>query len=178
MRIAVSVLALLVCACATSPGVRLERYRGVYSTHFDVIPDETRICAVITNAGPLPVAWVRLRLEAFSQLGEVPGRWTSYWLYPKPVASGQTIAVEFREAPSADQIKLSLSRVGDGSPPRRGRPLRRTRACSEAALQQKLKRERAERSIAEIQLVAIERRNDPARELTLAQGEPPDSLAP
>ncbi len=171
MRIALCLLALLVCACASSPGVRLESYRGVYSTHFDGIPDQTRICAVITNEGRLPVSWLRLRLQAFSQLGEVPGRWTSYWLYPKPLASGQTIAVEFRNPPSADQIELKVSSAGGGDPPRRGRPLRRTRACSEAALQQKLKRESAERGGTEIQLVSIERRNDPSRELELAQGE-------
>ncbi len=169
MRIAPCLLVVLVCACASNPGVELQRYRGVYSTHFDGIPDETRICAVVTNAGPKPVAWVRLRLQAFSQLGELPGRWTSYWLYPKPLASGQTIAVEFRDPPSADQIELSVSDAGDGSPPRRGRPLRRTRACSEAALQQNLKRARAERSVTEMQLVSIERRNDPSREIELAR---------
>jgi len=171
MRIPLCLLGLLVCACASSPGVRLERYRGVYSTHFDGIPDQTRICAVITNAGPLPVSWLRLRLQAFSQLGEVPGQWTSYWLYPKPLAPGQTIAVEFRDPPSADQIELKLSSAGDGDPPRRGRTLHRTRACSEAVLQQELKRERAERSGTEIQLVSIERRNDPSRELEVAQAE-------
>ena len=172
MRIPLCLLALLICACASSPGLRLERYRGVYSTHFDGIPDQTRICAVITNAGPLPVSWLRLRLQAFSQLGEVPGQWTSYWLYPKPLAPGQTIAVEFRDPPSADRIKLKVSSAGDGDPPRRGRPLRRTRACSEAALQQQLKRERAERNGTQIQLVSIERGNDPSRELEVAQGQP------
>ena len=64
-----------------------------------------------------------------------------------------------------------MSGAGDGDPPRRGRPLQRTRACSEAALQQQLKRERAERSGTEFQLVSIERRNDPSRELEVAQAE-------
>ena len=85
-----------------------------------------------------------------------------------PLPSGQTITVEFRDPPSSDQIELSVSGAGDGSPPRRGRPLRRARACSEAALQAKLKRARDERSVTEIQLVSIERRNDPSREIELA----------
>ncbi len=172
MRLAVAVFALLLSGCVSTAAVTLERYRGVYSTHFDGIPDQTGICAVIRNPGPRPVAWVRLKLKSFSQLGEVPGQWTSHWLYERALAPGEAVAVEFEHPPSADQIELAVAGYGEGDPPRRGRPLRRARACSEARLQAELKRAREDRSMAGVQLLPILRRNDPARELELAQGPP------
>jgi len=118
------------------------------------------------------VGWVRLRLQAFSQLGEVPGRWTSYWLYPRSLAPGQTVAVEFRDPPSADQIALRVDRYGEGSPPRSGRPLVRSRACSEAWLQTELKRAREDRPTAGVRLLPILALDDPSREIEVAQGTP------
>jgi hypothetical protein len=170
MRLVPLALALLALGCASPRAVTLDGYRGVYSTHFEDIPDQTGICAVITNHGDRPLGWVRLKLRAFSYLGEVPGQWTSYWLYAQPLAAGETIVVEFEDPPSTDQIELSVNRWGDGQPPRRGRPLHRSSSCSEAGLQRKLESRRGGLSTVGARMLPVLRRNDPSPDVEGAQG--------
>jgi len=162
-------LALLASSCATTSDVHLDSYRGVYSTHFDGIPDQMAICARVTNQSSETLRWIRLELRAFSELGEVPGRWTSGWLYPRPLRPGESVALRFENPPTADQIELKVSGSGKGSAPHKGRPLRRSHSCSEALLQGRLKSASGERSAASVKYFSVLRRNDPAPTFSVAQ---------
>ena len=166
----------LAAACGTTGQhpITLDHFQGVYSTHFDGVPDRTRVCAVLTNHGTRPVGWVRLKLRAFSQQGELPGEWTSYWVYAQPVAPGQTVALSFQDAPQADQIELHVDRLGSGATRPRGRPLRAARGCSGQALRRRLVLGLGDRQPPDYRLIPILRRNAPAaaREIRIAQSEP------
>ena len=105
-------LLLLICACAKPPSVTLDSYRGVYSTHFDGIPDQAEICAVVTNRTDRPFTWARLRLRAYPTYGEREGRWTSEWVYRGPLEPGETKALRLVVPPVADQIELELRGAG------------------------------------------------------------------
>ena len=71
MRRATPLLVLLAfsSSCATG-AVRLERYRGAYSTHFEGIPDQAEICAVLRNRSARPVEASRVVHDSmFATLG-------------------------------------------------------------------------------------------------------------
>ena len=125
-------VALLLCACA-GPSVRLDRYRGVYTTHFDGLPDSSRVCALLTHRGGAPVDWIRLRLRAFSPDDQSPSRATSLWIYEGSLAPGESVSVELANPPVAPEIELTLAGAGSGHAPR-GRPLVRTPDCTRASL--------------------------------------------
>jgi len=130
--LAFALLALLSCA---SGAVRLERYRGAYSTHFDDIPDQSEICAVVRNASGRAVEWVELRLESSSQLAAAPGEWHTSWVYRGRIEPGERVALGFEFAPMADELEVRIARVGrDPRVPQNGRPLRRIETCSDEAL--------------------------------------------
>ena len=169
MRFALLTLALLLAACASVRPPTLNSYRGVYTTHFDGVPDQIGICAVITNPGPRPVDWVSLKLRSISERGELHGQWSSRWLYPEPLAPGETVAVRFMDPPSSDRIELRIVRLGTGPVPRRGRPLRRMASCSEAALRIPLEADLRERSAPGIRILAVALPPDADAELQVAQ---------
>ena len=125
---------LLVCAFALGcglPHVEIDRLHGVYSTHFDGIPDQGRICAWIANRSATPVEWVRLRLHSRNASG---GRWRTHWLYRGPLEPGASVAVELRQPPVADEIRLRVQRSGRGRVRGSGRPAVPVAECSERAL--------------------------------------------
>ncbi len=163
MRYALLASALLLSACASHPqGITLDRFRGVYSSHFDGIPDRSGICAVLQNHGSRDASWVRLTMQAFGAKGDRASRWTSHWLYAHPLRSGESVAVAFENAPHADQIDLRIDRVGRGAHlPRVGRPLLRSRTCNEGELRAALREAARGRQAQGVQLIPIVRRNDP-----------------
>ena len=167
MRFRGLALVLLTLGCATNP-VMLERYRGVYSTHFDGIPDQAGVCAVISNRGTSGVDWVRLRMRVYTNFGDVPGRWTSSWLYRGRLEPGQSIAVELRNPPTAEGLEIEVIRSGHGSGPSRGRSVRSTPECSEAWLRAELSRRLASRTAAGVRVLPMDRHEESA-ELLLAQ---------
>ena len=128
--------ALLLAGCASSR-IALDGYSGVYSTHFDGVPDTAAVCALLTNRGEVPVDWTQLRMRARSHLGETVGSWGSSWLYLGRIAPGETVAVELRNPPVADWIHLRLRRAGNGRPPR-GRTATRADGCDDRALEDAL----------------------------------------
>ena len=147
-----ALLALLACAglsgglsACVVRSVELERYRGVYSTHFHGIPDRGRICAVISNGRSTPVDWVRLRLASRSALGARPGRWRSMWLYRGRLHPGESVAVELERPPVSDEIRLAVRGAGRGRARRTGRPAVEVPECSERALSAALERDAAAR---------------------------------
>jgi hypothetical protein len=147
MRRAPLLLALLaLCSCATG-AVRLERYRGAYSTHFEGIPDQAEVCAVVRNRSERPVEWVELRLLSTSQLADAPATWRSTWVYRGRIEPGQHVALRFDNPPMADEIKIAVARVGrDKRVPRNGRPLRIADECSEETLRVELLAELEDRA--------------------------------
>jgi hypothetical protein len=152
--------------------VTLDLYRGVFTTHFDGIPDRSAICAVVSNRDVRPVEWVSLRLRAYPTYavtdGERVPRWTSMWTYRGPLKPGETQAFRLARPPVADQIELDLRDAGSGEGPLRGRPLMKSEACSEAWLQQKLASERDGRTAPTMALYPIVRRSQPP-EVVLAR---------
>jgi len=139
MRRAPPLLALLaLCSCATG-AVRLERYRGAYSTHFEGIPDQAQVCAVVRNRSARPIEWVELRLLSTSQLADSPATWKSTWVYRGRIEPDQRVALRFENPPVADEIELAVARIGRNErAPRNGRPLRLAGECSEEALRVEL----------------------------------------
>ena len=77
-RIAPLMAFLAASACATPAPVTLDLYRGVYSTHFDGVPDRAELCALLTNRASHSVDWVTLRLRAYPTYGERTARWTRF----------------------------------------------------------------------------------------------------
>ncbi len=133
LRLAPLMLPLLILlGCATS-AVTLDDTVGVYQTHFDNLPDEARICAVLSNRGERTISWVRLRLRAHSDFEGRKGRFTSHWVYAAALAPGERVAVALENPPAAPEIELTLAGSGRGRVPH-GRSLRPTPECSEAAL--------------------------------------------
>ncbi len=128
----VRLFALLVLAalgCAQS-AVSLDGYGGVYTTHFDGVPDASRVCALLSNRGERGVDWVRLRLRTFSEYEGVRTRLSSSWVYAAPLAPGESIAVELVDPPVAPEIELRLRGAGRGQVPS-GRLLRASAQCGE-----------------------------------------------
>ncbi len=153
MRRAPPLLALLVlCSCA--PGaVNLERVRGAYSTHFEQIPDQSEICAVVRNQSARPVEWVELRMRSTSNLADAPATWKSSWVYRGHLEPGQRVALRFENPPMADEIELDVVRVGNGPRvPRNARPLHIVGECSEEALRSALLSELEGRAAPEIEI--------------------------
>lgn len=146
------VLLALLASCATG-AVRLERYRGAYSTHFEGIPDQAEICAVVRNRSARPVEWVELRLRSTSQLADAPKAWKSTWIHQGRIEPGETVALRFENPPMADEIELEVVRVGrDGRTPRNARPLRVTAECSEESLRAALLAELEDREAPHIEV--------------------------
>jgi hypothetical protein len=141
----------------------------VYSTHFDGIPDQTGICAVISNRGRKPLNWVRLRLRSYGQVGRKPGRWRSKWLYRELLMPGQSVVVEFEHAPHAAQIEITIDGAGTGTAPRQGRPLRKASTCSEGVLVREIQRLNADREPQGVQILPLVRRNHPEIDAQIAQ---------
>lgn len=163
MRRAPPLLALLVlCSCA--PGaVSLERYRGAYSTHFEQIPDQAEVCAVVRNRSARSLDWIELRMRSTSKLADLPATWKSSWVYRGRLEPGERIALRFENPPMADEIDLAVVRVGSGARvPRNGRPLRVVGECSQEALRIALLRE-------------LEGREAPAIEIRSAAHLTPDA---
>jgi len=127
-----------VLACSTA-GVELRDVRGAYSTHFDGIPDQGRVCAVIHNGSSVPIEWARLRLVSRSSLGERSGRWRSDWLFRGHIEPGESVAVELERPPMADQGSLRIQRAGRGQVRERGRAVHVVRECSTDALSTRLR---------------------------------------
>jgi hypothetical protein len=162
-------LLLLTFACATSPRVTLDLFRGVYSTHFEGIPDQAAICAVLTNRTNRAVDWTRLRLRAYPTYGEKEARWTSSWIYRGRLLPGETKAVALRLPPVADQIELEVRSAGRGEGPESDRPAVAVKRCSESWLQHRLKAAREGRTAPGMALYPIVRRNDLSVEVLLAR---------
>jgi hypothetical protein len=141
MRVATRCAALaLLCSCATTP-LRLERYRGAYSTHFEGIPDRAEACALIRNTGPTPIDWVELSLVATSRFEGAERTFRSRWLYRAPIAPGRTVALRFVHPPVADELEVTLIRAGRGGAARPGRPLALATECSDEVLRAALAQE-------------------------------------
>ncbi|MFQ5698297.1 MAG: hypothetical protein ACE5IL_08440 [Myxococcota bacterium] len=162
-RTATTLLCLGLGACISASGadsrVELERFRGIYTTHFGGIPDRSAVCAVVANRSTQPIEWVRLRLESHSALGEKPARWVSLWLYRGRLAPGAQVSVELAEPPMADQIRLDLRGAGRGRPPGHARTARRVSECSEQALRASLRTSGGTRVASRAQELPVVRRN-------------------
>ena len=81
MRRSLTLLAILSLTGCAGAAVTVQSFQGVYSTHFDGVPDDAAICVVLTNVGSGPVDWTQLRLVSYSDLGEDTASWSSDWLY-------------------------------------------------------------------------------------------------
>ena len=167
MRRVLPLLALVTAACA-SPGVGLDRYHGAYTTHFDGVPDQAAVCAVIYNDGDQPVDWVRLRLRAYSHLGERPGRWTSRWLWRGRLAPGAYAVIALVDPPVAEELDLVIRASGRGEARGRGRLVKRVVHCSGDHLAKQLGSRLAQRTAEGIELHTAARRGDPESAVLLA----------
>jgi hypothetical protein len=156
MRRAAPLLALLALFSSCAPGaVRVERYRGAYSTHFEGIPDQAEICAVVRNRSEHAVEWLELRLHATSQLAQSPATWKSRWIYRGRIEAGESVALRFQNAPMADQLVVALVRFGrDDRAPQSGRPLAQTGECSAESLRVVLGHELEQRTAPHIEVRA------------------------
>jgi hypothetical protein len=163
--LAFALLALLSCA---SGAVRLERYRGAYSTHFYGIPDQAEICAVVRNRSARPVEWVELRLLSTSRLADSPKTWKSTWIHQGRIEPGEMVSLRFENPPMADEIELTVVRAGrDERAPRSGRPLRIAGECSEESLRKALQAELQDREAPDIEVRSAQQ---------LTPDAPPDDL--
>jgi len=161
-------LALLALSSCATGAVRLERYRGAYSTHFEGIPDQAEICAVVRNLDTRPVEWVELRLTSTSQLADAPATWTSTWIHRGRIEPGAQVALRFEYPPMADQIEVELARFGrDKRAPKNGRPLRLVGECSEESLRATLGSELEDRTAPDIEVRAATRLTPDAPALSL-----------
>lgn len=158
LRTALACVALLcLSGCAWSSGVRVERYRAAYSTHFEGIPDQAEACAVVRNESERTLTWVELRLKVRSHFGgDVPLR--SKWLYRGSLAPGESVALRFLHPPAADEIQVSTARSGSsGSGPSNGRPLVTASECSDSSLRAAIGAELRERTASAIEVRSAER---------------------
>jgi hypothetical protein len=74
-------------------------------------------------------------MASASHLAERPAPTRSSWVYRGPIAPGERVALRFEHAPMADELEISVARVGTGPrAPRNARPLRRVEECSEDGL--------------------------------------------
>ncbi len=157
MRLALLLLAGIGVACATP--VTLDDYRGLYTTHFDGIPDRALVCAVLTNRGERPVDWVRLRLVSSSSLGEQPGRWVSDWVWSGSLEPGGSVAIRLTDPPVAERMVLRVR--GSGRDPKpRGRPSEPAAGCSIDSLRREARASQSERTAYGIELHAALPRGD------------------
>jgi hypothetical protein len=164
--LALALLALLSCA---SGAVRLERYRGAYSTHFDDIPDQSEICALVRNTSGRAVEWLELRLESSSRLAATPVEWRSRWVYRGRIEPGERVALHFDHAPMADEIEVRVARFGrDGRAPDNARPLARVSECSDASLRAALEAEFEAREATNARVHSAERRSADAPDAWVA----------
>jgi hypothetical protein len=156
-RVALACAALLCVSGCASSGVRVERYRAAYSTHFEGIPDQTEACVVVRNRGARPLTWLELRLRVSSHFGgDVPLR--SKWVYRGKIAPGESIALRFLYPPAADEIQVASSRAGTGrAGPASGRPLVRTDECSDSSVRAALDGRLRERTASAIEVHSAER---------------------
>jgi len=161
--------ALVLAACASAP-VTLDRVEGVYTTHFDGIPDQSRVCAVLTNRGSTLVGWVRLRMVAYGSSDERRSRLVSHWVLAKPLAPGQSVAVELLDPPVVREVELSVQRSGAGGRAPVGRPVRRSDACDADAMLAAAQAEHAGRTASGIEVVGLVDRGA-ARRDTLVAGD-------
>jgi hypothetical protein len=163
--------------CASSP-VSLDRFRGMYVTHFEGIPDRAAVCATLTNRGETEIEWVALRLNAYTahsadaEPAPEPTRWTSSWVYPRRLGPGESQAIRLPNPPVAEQMELTVSRSGRGPVPPRARRAIPSERCSEAGLERTLRDEDADRTAPNIELRPIERHDDPANDPLVAAQEP------
>ncbi len=164
-----SACSLALTACASAP-VTLDRVEGVYTTHFDGIPDQSRVCAVLTNRGSTPVGWVRLRMVAYASSDERRSRLVSHWVLAEPLAAGQSAAVELLDPPVAREVELSVQRSGAGSKAPVGRPLRRSETCDSEALLAAVQADHAGRTASGIEVVGVVDRGASQRD-TLVAGD-------
>ena len=151
-----ALLILGALGCAQS-AVSLDGYRGVYTTHFDGVPDTSRVCALLSNRGERSVDWVRLRLRTFSEYEGVHTRLSSSWVYAFPLAPGETIAVELVDPPVAPEIELRLRGAGSGRVPH-GRLVRASTQCGEQRLLESTLRRMESRSADGIEVHPLQRR--------------------
>ena len=130
---------LLLALCVAGTGcaassVSVDSYRGLYSTHFEGIPDRAVICAVVRNTGEQALSWVQLRLHSESRLGAVPASWRSSWLYDGELGPGESVALSFPSPPVSDSVRVEVRRAGHGRPPRSGRRAEAVSSCTETDL--------------------------------------------
>ncbi len=144
----------ILLGCASTP-VSLDRVRGVYTTHFDGIPDQSRVCAVLTNQGKAPIRWVRLKLRTWDAYRERRRGRTSYWVYREPISPGASVAVELENPPIVSEIRLSVHQSGRGAGGPAGRPARRSQQCSQAELIASARADSASRTAAGIEIRAV-----------------------
>lgn len=149
--------ALLFCSACAPGGVRLERYRAAYSTHFEGIPDQAEACAVVRNRRARAIEWLELRVRVRSHFGaDTPLQ--SKWVYRGRIEPGESVALRFLHPPVADEIEVWYARAGsDGPGPQNGRPLVLGKECSDAALRSALDAELRDRSAPAIELRAATR---------------------
>ena len=168
-------LSLLLSGCAAAPGITLDGYRGLYSTHFDGVPDRSAVCALVTNRTGTSFEWVRLRLRSYSELGEERARWTSYWLYREPLGPGESAVVRLENPPVAEEIELRIVRAGSGSILPAGRPASELGECSDGALARSLGAENVGRTAPGMEQHRVARRGEPSLDVILAfqEGEAP-----
>jgi hypothetical protein len=160
---------LAASACATPAPVTLDLYRGVYSTHFDGVPDRAELCALLTNRASHSVDWVTLRLRAYPTYGERTARWTSYWTYREHFRPGESRTVRLIRPPVADQVELEVRDAGWGPSPASGRPVVDAESCSEPSLHRDVRANQEGRTAPGMSVYPVIRRNDPESEVVVAQ---------
>jgi hypothetical protein len=144
--------ALLFCSACAPGAVRLERYRAVYSTHFEGIPDQSEACALVRNRSARPIEWLELQTRVRSHFGG-DAALKSKWVYRGRIEPGETVALRFVHPPVADEIEVWCARAGaTGAGPQNGRPLARATECSDAALRAELDAELRERTAPDIEV--------------------------
>jgi hypothetical protein len=170
LALACALLALLL-GCA-STDVRLERYRGAYSTHFEGIPDQAEACALVRNASARPIEWLELRMKSKSRFATGPQHpQKSTWVYRGHVAPGGVVALRFVHPPVADELEVRVSRTGgDRLGPREGRPLERVEECSDDALRAVLSDDLRGHTAPDVELRAAARATADAAEEPLVAG--------
>ncbi len=144
---------ILSCASCAKPDPWLDGFSAAYTTHFDGVPDQASVCARVTHRGRERLDWIELRLQSFSELGEVPARFRSRWVYLGRLEPGQTISLELANPPAASRVKLRVGRRGTGRPRRPARLASRVETCDDASLARRLEARVADRTAPGITIV-------------------------
>ncbi|MEE2704473.1 MAG: hypothetical protein VX614_10685 [Myxococcota bacterium] len=137
MRHLLLALCLAGIGCA-STSASVDTYQGLYSTHFEGIPDRAAICAVVRNTSTEALSWVQLRVHSESHLGATPATWRSNWLYHGRLLPGESVALSLPGPPVSDSLRVEILRAGRGRAPRNGRRAEVVDACTETDLYQLL----------------------------------------